>query len=122
MLGETDVNKSLRDKFITKIENRDKDIEVLQKQLQKIFEDPKSCDSEQYLDILDELDLFAFSEIQVKGFKTNALVEGLSRGFESIIDYGLRDGYVNIRAILKKNNIFEIENDISQFNITYFQQ
>ena len=46
MFGETDVNKNLREKFMTKIENRDSDIEALQKQLQKIFEDPKSTDSE----------------------------------------------------------------------------
>ena len=34
MFGETDVNKNLREKFMTKIENRDSDIEALQKQPQ----------------------------------------------------------------------------------------
>jgi hypothetical protein len=70
-------------------------------------------DNEEFLDLLDDLDLFAFSELQINGEKSNALLEGLNRGFSSIIDYAFTEGFVNVRATLKKSNIYEIENDVS---------
>lgn len=71
--------------------------------------------------MLDDLDLFAFSEVMLEGRKTNALIEALARGFDTIIDYAFNDGYINVRSILKKNNLFEIENDIAHFNVSYFK-
>ena len=77
--------------------------------------------SEELLNLLDELDLFAFCEIEIQGKKTNALIEALSRGLEAVLDYAFNDGFINIRSVLKQNNVFEIENDIAHFNVSYFK-
>jgi hypothetical protein len=65
------------------------------------------------LDLLDELDLFAFTELKINGRATNALNESLTKGLEVIVDYAFNDGFINIRSVLKNNNVFEIENDIA---------
>ena len=40
--------------------------------------------------------------------KSNSLIEVFKRGFENTIEYIFYDGFVNIRAILKKNSNQEI--------------
>jgi hypothetical protein len=78
---------NFREKLIQKLASRDKDIIRDLKALEDIFENSSSKDSEAHKNLLEDLDLFAFTEITVKGRKTNALVESLNRGFELIINY-----------------------------------
>lgn len=56
---------------MSKFINRDADIQALKIQL-SVFLAAKN--EESILDTLDELDLFAFTEIEVNGKKTNALI------------------------------------------------
>jgi hypothetical protein len=80
------------------------------------------CDEEAILDILDELDLHAFSEIHYQDkSKSNALIESLKVGLTRVLDYAYNDGFINIRAVLKKNNVFEIENEVAQLNLEFFK-
>jgi hypothetical protein len=37
------------------------------------------------------------------------------------MDYAFNDGFINIRAVMKKNNVYEIENDVAQFNVNFFK-
>jgi len=41
-------------------------------------------------------------------------------GLQSIVDYAFNDGFINLRAVLKTNNVFEIENEVSNFNLSFF--
>ena len=45
--------------------------------------------------------------------KSNSLIEVFKRGFENTIEYIFYDGFVNIRAILKKNNKYETLNEVA---------
>jgi hypothetical protein len=65
------------------------------------------------MDLIDELDLFAFCDIVVDGRRTNALVESLSLGLLSLIDYCFSDGYINVRSVLRKINKYEISHELS---------
>ena len=85
-------------------------------------------DSETYLELIRDLDLFLFKDITVsnkgvdngKPRQTNVLIEAMHRGFVTVVDYIFREGFTNIRAILKKNNQLEIENEVAQLNVSYF--
>lgn len=77
-------------------------------------------DTDENLVILDDLDLFAFSDITVHGRRTNALIEALSHGLEKMIEYCFEDGYINVRSILRKANKFEIQKELSQVHVFYF--
>lgn len=85
----------------------------MQKELVRIFENEKSKDSEAYLSILEDLDLFAFTPITVNKKLTNVLKEALNHGFEKMVEYIFAEGFTNIRALLKVNNCFEFENEVS---------
>ena len=94
-----------------------------------IFEDPKSVDSEkEYLELMQELDLFLFREIKVKNpivdggkeRRTNILEEAMHRGFSSMIDYIFNEGFSNVRAVLRKKNSLEIENEITHLTVSFF--
>ena len=90
LFDKLDVNNvfgTFREKLVQKLATRDKDITRDLKALEDIFENPTSKDSEAHKNLLEDLDLFAFTEITVKGRKTNALVESLNKGFELIINY-----------------------------------
>jgi hypothetical protein len=65
------------------------------------------------IEIIDEIDLFAFREYEDKGRKTNIFQETLLLGIDPILDNMVQEGVYNLRAMLRKNNQFEIENDIS---------
>jgi hypothetical protein len=54
-------------------------------------------------------------------YKSNALIESLSIGLTKVMDYAFNDGFINIRAVMKKNNVYEIENDVAQFNVSFFK-
>lgn len=77
---------------------------------------------------MQDLDLFLYKEIQVrnkniengKPRKTNVLIEAMHCGFEQMIDYIFSESFSNIRAIVKRNNQLEIENEVALFNISYF--
>lgn len=58
--------------------------------------------------------------IVINGRKTNALLEAFNLGIDLVSDYFLNEDYFNIRSTLKKNNPFEIENEISQVNVSFF--
>lgn len=58
----------------------------------------------------------------VKTRKTNILVEALNRGLNEVSEYIWGEGLSNIRAALKKNNQLEIENEVSQFNVSFFHK
>jgi hypothetical protein len=45
----------------------------------------------------------------------------LKVGLTSVLDYAYNDGFINIRAVLKKNNVFEIENEVAQLNLEFFK-
>jgi hypothetical protein len=45
----------------------------------------------------------------------------MHRGFEKIIDFIFSEGFSNVRSCLKSNNKLEIENEVSAFNISFFQ-
>lgn len=89
--------------------------------LEKIFENEKSKDIEDNITLLENLDLFAYSEILVKGRKTNALIEALSKGFIKMIEYSMDEGFINLRSILRKVNRFEIHNELTQIHVEYFK-
>ena len=86
----------------------------------RVFEKPASADSEDHISILEDLDLMAFSEIEVNGKKTNALLSALDRGFQKIVDYSVNDGFVNLRMALRMTNRYEIKNEIPEVCVTYF--
>ena len=78
--------------------------------------------------MVDKLDLFQLQEISVRNQrveagkfrKTNILVEAMHRGFMKMVEFIFSEGYTNIRAILKKNNNLEIENEVASFNVSFF--
>ena len=104
-----------RNNFFRRFEDRDKDIEIQQLALIKLFEesDDANLDIETNLQILDDLDLFAFSEITVNGKQTNALLEALEFGLDKMIDYCFDEGFINIRSILRRTNRYEVNNVLS---------
>ncbi len=70
-----------KNNFFKRFENKDFDIEESQKMLVKVFEDverQKNTDPEDNLNLLDDLDLFAYSDIVIHTKKTNALLEALA--------------------------------------------
>lgn len=90
--------------------------------VQEISKGKGKCNEEALLDLLDELDLHAFSEIQTpEKTKSNALIESLSIGLNNVLDYAYNDGFINIRAVIKRNNVFEIENEVAQLNLVFFK-
>lgn len=44
----------------------------------------------------------------------------MHRGFMKMVEFIFSEGYTNIRAILKKNNNLEIENEVASFNVSFF--
>lgn len=81
--------------------------------LTKTVSNPKYTDQKEISNLLEELDLFAFNEIYMGEEKSNSLIEVFKRGFENTIEYIFYDGFVNIRAILKKNNKYETLNEVA---------
>jgi hypothetical protein len=70
-----------KNNFFKRFENKDFDIEESQKILVKVFEDVEhlqDSDPEENLNLLDDLDLFAYSDIVINTKKTNALLEALA--------------------------------------------
>lgn len=73
--------------------------------------------------------MFLFREITVKnrkieggkGRKTNVLVEAMHRGFDKMVDFIFSEGFSNVRSAMKLNNPLEIENEVAQFNISFFK-
>ena len=83
----------------------------------------KILKSERVLDLLDELDLFAYTKFTDKvGKETNALKESLRQGLEGVVNYTFNEGYDNIRAILKQSNCYEIEDTPSTFDLSFFEE
>ena len=78
-----------KNSYFKRFEDRDDEIEKLQSQVIKLFEegDDNDFQVEHNLNILDDLDLFAFADIQVSGKTTNVLLEALAFGIEMMIDY-----------------------------------
>lgn len=80
------------------------------------------------MQLVQDLDLFLFRKITVRNKhieggrprETNVLIEAFHRGFDSIIDYVFSEGYSNIRAVLKKSNPLEIENQVPPFDTSFF--
>jgi hypothetical protein len=72
---------------------------------------------------LNELDLFAFCELEVgsEGQRTNPLLEVLSQGMDDMVEYIFDKDFINVRSVLKRNNFYEIDNDIAQMNVSYFE-
>lgn len=109
-MDDTSVLDSYRDRLLLKLEDRDSEIDRYQRGLARIFEKETSIDSKEHLSILEDLDLFAFCEIKVNGQQSNALIQALKRGFDSMIEYcfNSEEGFINIRSIIRKNNKFEV--------------
>ncbi len=108
-------------KFLAQFKNRDGDVKRLKAEVCQEIRKGKH-DEETILDLLDELDLHAFTEYHSPdNKKTNALIDSLNAGLIGILDYAYNDGFINIRAVLKKNNVLEIENEIAQLNLTFFK-
>lgn len=123
LFEKLDINNifsTFKDKLVSKLASRDKDILKDLKALEEMFESPNTVDDESHKAILEDLDLFAFSDITVKGRKTNALVESLNRGFEHIINYAFIEGFINVRSILRKANKYELHNESAQLHVSYF--
>lgn len=74
---------------------------------------------EELLDIIDDLDLLALGPLSLNGKDTNVLLESLRLGLDPVVDYFMSEDYFNIRAALKRNNAFELDNEISHFNVSY---
>lgn len=108
-------------KFLAQFKNKDGDVKRLKAEVCQEIRKGKR-DEETILDLLDELDLHAFTEYHSPAnTKTNALIDSLNAGLTGILDYAYNDGFINIRAVLKKNNVLEIENEIAQLNLTFFK-
>ena len=120
LLDETHEMDSFRDRILGKFQDKDSEIDRYRRGLIRVFEKPASADSEDHISILEDLDLMAFSEIEVSGKKTNALLSALDRGFQKIVDYSVNDGFVNLRMALRMTNRYEIKNEIPQVCVTYF--
>ena len=105
---------------MSKFLDKDSEIDRYRRGLIRVFEKPTSTDSEDHISILEDLDLMAFSEIEVNGQKTNALLSALDRGFQKIVDYSINDGFVNLRMALRMTNRYEIKNDVSEICVSYF--
>lgn len=44
----------------------------------------------------------------------------MTRGLEDVVEYLFDEDHINLRAILKKNNMFEIDNEIAQYDVSFF--
>ena len=99
-------------------------------ELTKMLENEKfTGDSQDVIELMQDLDLFLFREITVKNRKieggkarrTNVLVEAMHRGFDKIVDFIFSEGFSNVRCAIKLNNPLEIENEVAVFNISFFK-
>lgn len=113
VLDDSSTLDSIKDNFYAKFEDKDAQIEDDLKVLAHIFENEKAKDVEDYIQLLEDLDLFAFTDITVNGVTSNAMIEAFNRGWKNMMQYIFDDGFINIRSILKMNNKFEYEEEIS---------
>jgi hypothetical protein len=105
-----------------RLKNRDLEIAQIKRDISAELSKGKNCDEETLLDMLDDLDLHTFTEIQTgKNKKSNALIESLTIGLTKVLDYAFNDGLINIRAVMKKNNFYEIKNELALFDISFFK-
>jgi hypothetical protein len=118
--------KDQKKRFLQQFPNKDNQIEKTKKEVRSQIESGKKFtlqEEEALLDKLDELDLFAFTPYeQEDGTSTNILIEALKVGLTGVLDYAFNDGFINIRAVLKRNNVFEIENEVALFNVGFFSE
>jgi hypothetical protein len=81
-----------------------------------VFLDENATDSQRNIDILEILDLSLLREFVINSAanrKSNVLVEALNRNFKIMYEHILTEGYSNVRAVLKRNNRLEIENEVA---------
>jgi hypothetical protein len=98
--------------------------------LTRMMENEKfTGDSQDVIELMQDLDLFLFREITVKNKRveggkprrSNILVEAMHRGFDKIVDFIFSEGFSNVRSAMKLNNPLEIENEVAVFNISFFK-
>jgi hypothetical protein len=105
-----------------RLKNRDLEIAQIKRDISAELSKGKNCDEETLLDLMDDLDLHTFTEIQTgQNKKSNALIESLTIGLTKVLDYAFNDGLINIRAVMKKNNFYEIKNELALFDISFFK-
>ena len=124
------IQHSYKDRFFVKFENIDHEIEDMLSELTRMMENEKfTGDTQDVIELMQDLDLFLFREITVKNRKieggkarrTNILVEAMHRGFDKIVDFIFSEGFSNVRSAMKLNNPLEIENEVAAFNISFFK-
>lgn len=127
--GGGPVRATAKRDFWAKFQDRDAEIEAgIARLVEEVLENEGAVDSEEHLELVQDLDLFLFKEITVKNRaieqgkprSTNVLLEMLHRGFSTVTDYIFTEGYSNVRAVLKKKNSLELENEVAQFNVSFF--